>query len=89
VVDHGRDRHGMASLYIRENVLELWERGPIDLLDVHVDDPATGQSNGEGIEVGDAVPLQHRRARRQDLLGELIDRALDAAAGHGPEDGPV
>ena len=54
---------------------------PVHLLDEHVDDPAAGQADGERVVVADAVALQHRTAVREDLLAELVDRALDAAAG--------
>ena len=50
-------------------------------LDEDVEDAAAGQPDRERVVVADAVALQHRRAGRDDLLGQLVDRALDAAAG--------
>ena len=50
-------------------------------LDEDVEDPAAGQADGERVVVGDAVPLQDRPPGRDDLLGQVVDRALDAAAG--------
>ena len=63
---------------------ELGEGLRRDRLDEDVEDAAAGQADREGVVVGDAVPLQHGGARGHDLLAELVDRALDAAAGHGP-----
>ena len=60
-----------------------------DLLDVHVQDAAAGEADGERVVVGDAVPLEDRRAGVDDLLAELVDRALDAAAGDRADGGAV
>ena len=64
------------------HLAQLRVRRPVDPLDEDVDDPAAGESDCEGRLVAHAVPLQHRLARREDLLAELVDRALDAAARH-------
>ena len=51
-----------------------------DRLDEDVDDAAAGEADGERVVVGDAVALQHRPSGGRHLLGEVVDRALDAAA---------
>ena len=60
---------------------QLGERRRVDRLDEDVDDAAAGQPDGERVVVADAVALQHRLAAGQHLLRQLVDRALDAAAG--------
>ena len=61
----------------------------VDLLDEDVEDAAAGQPDRERVVVGDAVPLEHRLAGRDDRLGQLVDRALDAAAGDRADRGLV
>ena len=43
-----------------------------------MDGAATGQADGEGVVVADAVALHHRLAGGQHLLRQLVHRALDA-----------
>ena len=47
--------------------------------------PPQVRPDGEGVVVGDAVALQHRPPVVADLLPELVDRALDAAARHAAD----
>ena len=61
----------------------------VHLLDVHVEDPAAGQPGRERVVVGDAVPLEDRLPGLDHGLRELVDRTLDAAAGHRPDGGAV
>src|SRR5262249_20911346 len=56
-----------------------------DLLDEDVEDAPTGQPDGICVVVADAVALEHGVAGLDDLLPELVDGALDAAAGHRPD----
>ena len=59
------------------------------LLDEDVEDPAAGEPDRERVVVGDAVPLEHRLAGPDHRLGEVVDRALDAAAGDRADRGAV
>ena len=69
---------GTAGSDVVGDLTELGEGDAVDLLDVHVEDAAAGQSDGERVVVADAVALEHRSAVSGDLLAELVDGALDA-----------
>ena len=71
------------------DLAELGERLPGDRLDEHVEDAAAGQADGERVVVADAVALERRHAGLDDVLGLLVDRALDAAAGDAADRGAV
>ena len=60
MLDDRGDRDRTAGLDVGRDVLQLGECLAADLLDVHVEDPAAGEADGEGLVVGDAVPLEHR-----------------------------
>src|SRR3712207_9506428 len=62
---------------------------PNPRLDEAVEDPAAGQPHGEGVVVADAVPLEGGDAGLDDVLGLLVDRTLDAAAGDAADGGAV
>ena len=82
VVDDGGDGHRASGLDVVAHLAELGEGLLVDDgLDEHVEDAAAGQPHRERVVVGDPVALQDRGAGRHDLLAELVDRALDAAAG--------
>ena len=68
---------------------ELRERHPVDPLDVHVQDPAAGQADGEGVIVATPyAPAPGCRRRRPPA--PAVDRTLDAAAGDAsPRPRPV
>src|ERR687886_516210 len=76
----------------RDRLGHLAEPGeglPRHRLDEDVEDPAAGQPDGEGVVVADAVPLEGRDAGLDDVLGLLVDRTLDAAAGDAAHSGAV
>src|SRR5680860_618806 len=80
--DDGGDGNRPVVLDVIGYLAQLGESLPAHLLHEHVEDPAAGESDCEGVVVADAVPLQHWLARLDDRLGELVDRALDTAARH-------
>ena len=84
-VDDGRDRDRLVRPDRGHHVRQLGERRRVDRLDEDVDDAAAGQPDRERVVVADAVPLQDRLAAGHHLLRELVDRALDAAAGHAAD----
>jgi len=45
-----------------------------------------GQADRERVVVADAVALQHWFTASGDLVGKLVDCALDAAARHAADD---
>jgi hypothetical protein len=53
-------------------------------LDEDVEDAATGEPDGEGVVVTDAVALQPRLSVAHNVIGEFIYRTLDTAARHRP-----
>ncbi len=52
-----------------------------DRRDHHVDDPAAGQPDREGVLVAVAEPFAHRLAAPEGIGAQLVHRALHAAAG--------
>jgi hypothetical protein len=85
-VDHGGDRDRLVGLYRGGDLGQFGEPLLVDRLDENVDDPAAGQADGEGVVVADPVALKDRLAASHDRRGQLVGRALDAAAGHAADD---
>jgi len=83
VRDHGRDRGGALRRDVVCHRLQLREGPRRHRFGEDVDDPPARQSDRERVVVGDAVLLQLRPSAMHHLVGELVDRALDAAAGNG------
>ena len=80
-VDERGDGHRLARSRIASSTSpSSGKRRGVDRLDEDVDDAAAGQPDRERVVVADAVALQHRHPGGHDLLGQLVDRALDAAA---------
>ena len=73
---------GRPAATSRGDVAELRKAVPADRLDEDVDDAAAGQPDRERVVVADAVALQDAAPVRSRGLGQLVHRALDAAAGH-------
>ena len=73
---------GRPALDVGRHRAELGEALLVDDLDEDVEDAAAGQADRERVLVADAVALQHRLPVGHHLLGQLVDRALDAATGH-------
>ena len=59
MLDDGGQGDRAPGLEVVGDLLELGEGLAVHLLDIHVEDAAAGQADGEGVIVGDAVPLQH------------------------------
>ena len=57
-------------------------------LEEHVDLPAARQADAPGLVVGDPVGDELRLPAREDLLGFLVDVALDAASETDPHSAP-
>src|SRR5579875_3874695 len=83
---HRRDGDRLAALHRRRDLAKLGEAGPVHRLDEDVDDPAAGQPHRECVVVADAVGLEHGVAGPACLEGQLVHRALDAAARHAAHD---
>ena len=79
VLDDGGDRHGSPGLDVVGHLPELGEGLPAHLFDEDVEDAPAGQPDGIRVVVADAVALQDGHAVGDHTLGELVDRALDAA----------
>ncbi len=58
VLDHRGERDRAAGIDVGGDLAQLGEGLAGDALDVHVEDPAAGQADGERVVVGDAVPLE-------------------------------
>src|SRR5690606_27352931 len=80
-LDHRDDGDRLGAAHRVDDVAELGEGLRTDLLHQHVDHAAAGEPDGRVVVVADAVTLQHRDAGVGDLPGQLVHRALDAAAG--------
>ena len=69
---------------------ELGKRAARDRFDEDVDDAAAGEPDGEGVVVADAVTLRAAALpSAHHVVGQFVDRALDAAAGNRPAHGAV
>ena len=82
--DHGGDRDRPVLGDVVGHGLQLRKRRARDRFDEDVDDAAAGEPDGECVVVGDSVPLEPRRAVGHNVIGQFVDRALDAAARHRP-----
>ena len=78
--DDGGDRDRFLGGDAARDAVELRPRLVVDALDEHLEDPAAGQADGEGVVVADPVGLVAREPVGEDLLAELVQRTLDAAA---------
>src|SRR5262249_37659960 len=85
---HGGHADRLTGVDRGGHVTELREYLLADRLDEDIDDAAAGEPHRQRGVVADPVPLQHRLAALADLLGQLVDRALDAPAGHAADDFP-
>jgi hypothetical protein len=85
VLDDRADGHGSAGLDVGRDLLQLREVLLVDALDEHIHDAAARQPDGEGVVVAHPVPFQRGHAVGHHLLRRLVDRALDAAAGHAAD----
>ena len=81
VLDDRGDGHRAAGRDVVGDGAELGEGLPRDRLDEDVEDAAAREPDGEGVVVGDAVPLEHRGAALDHLLRQLVDGPLDTATG--------
>ena len=84
--DHGRKCNW---LLLRNGLCDVCELGAgkgVDRSHQDVEDAATGEPDRESVVVTDAVRLQDGDAVAQHLLGDLVDRSLDASAGHASDD---
>ena len=84
MLDHGGDGDRPRGLDVGRDLGQLGEGLLRHLLHEDVQDPAAGETDREGVVVGDPVPLEHWLAVGHDLLREVIDRVLHASAGHRP-----
>ena len=80
MLDDGGEGDGAAGLDVVGDVAELGVGLLGDLLDVDVEDAAAGEADRKGVVVADAVALQLGSPAGDDLVGRLVDRALDAPA---------
>ena len=87
--DDGGERDRFAGGDRRCEGAEIGKTPAGDRFDEDIDDPAAGQPDGECIVVGDAVALQERRVAGAHGGREVVDRTLDATAGHRADRGPV
>ena len=87
--DDGGERDRLAGGDGRCEGSEIGKIPAGDRFDEDIDDPAAGQPDGECIVVGDAVALQERRVAGAHGGREVVDRTLDATAGHRADRGPV
>src|SRR5699024_8656463 len=76
-------RHGTPGVDVVRDLVELGERLLGDRLDEDVEDATAGQAHLESVVVADPVPLEHRRTGRGNVLGEFVDRTLDASTRDG------
>src|SRR6185312_10271499 len=84
--DHGGGGDRDAGLDRGGDLPHLGEGLPADRLDEDVDDAAAGQADGEGGVVADPVALQHGLPGGGDFARQIIDGAVDAAAGDAAHD---
>src|SRR5690242_3561721 len=88
-IDHGGHAYRLAGVDRGRHLTELREPFLTYRLDEDIDDAAAGEPHRQRGVVADPVPLQHRPAGLADLLGQFVDRALDAPAGHAADDFPA
>lgn len=55
----GRGRHWPTRLNVGGHLAQFGEREPVDLLHVHVENPAAGKSDGQRVVVAHPEALEH------------------------------